>query len=560
MTLSAVSGAMPKPADPAPQTAERRSLARRIILDAVFLGCLADSLLHDGLGVGLFIFMVVVAAVVIGLARRRGTDLEREQLGWMAASLFFAGCFAWRDASDLLFYDFCAMAGAGLILGATLARRSPMPTILGQRVRDLARGAAFTAASMSKGLFPTVRESELGALDLWQRGRAAGVVRAVLLTLPVVLVFGLLFEVADPLFGALLSLPKIDFGLVVTHVLLAATITWLAAGWLQAAFGNVEPNVVRQAKPTITFGTTDVTALLGGVGALFALFIGVQIGWLFGGEQLVRSTTGLSYAEYARHGFFELVMVSLLLLPVLLGTRALIRDDDHRAIRRHQLLALPILVLEGGVIASALGRMALYMNYYGPSTDRLYASVFIVWLAVVFAWFGLTILRGHTRDFAAGMAITGFMTLGGLNAVDPEALVAHLSVERAPTTLLARSSTAPASPIDYSYLGWRLQGDAVDEVIRALIAPPVSPVDSPSRQPEVRARCDAVKSLLLRWEPASTGKGWRGWNLGAWRARTAVREHEAALRNVSCWDEGGERPFGTREKRKPQKGEQDHHE
>jgi hypothetical protein len=214
--------------------------------------------------------------------------------------------------------------------------------------------------------------------------------------------------------------------------------------------------------------------------------------------------------------------------------------------------------------------MALYVHYYGPSTARLYASVFMVWLAIVFVWFGLTVLRGRTRDFAAGMTITGFLTLAGLNLVNPEALVARASVDRAGAALAVTDSIAatshtsttakPSSPIDYLYLTWSLDGDAASEVVRALLAPPVARPSTAAREVEVRSRCDAVRSLLERWGPAARATDWRRWNVGAWRARKEVRSQEAALRAVTCWDAGGELPFGTREQREPVKGEQWYHE
>jgi hypothetical protein len=315
----------------------------------------------------------------------------------------------------------------------------------------------------------------------------------------------------------------------------------------------------------LALGTLDVTAILGSIVALFVIFLSVQVGWLFGGERLVRSTTGLSYAEYARHGFFELVWVTLLLLPVLVGTRAFIRDGDEKAVRRHRMLATPLLVLVAGVMASAMGRMALYVHYYGPSLDRLYASVFMLWLALVFAWFGLTILRGRLHDFAAGMAITGFFTLAALNVVDPEALVARASLERATSALQLADSLpatararATASPIDYGYLTARLDGDAVSEVVRALVTPPVSTLNKPARTAEVRERCDAVRTMLRKWGRYGSENqlDWRRWNVGSWRAQNAVRAHEAALRAVTCVDEAGETPFGMREQHAPVRGEQ----
>lgn len=549
------------------EPSERALLARRILLEALLLGGLGDSLLREGPGIGLSIWSVAFAITLLRLIRRRGDGLRREQIGWLAVMLVFAGFFAWRDSADLLFYDFIATVGAGLLLAATLGAASPMRSILGQRVRDLVRAVVFAVRESVGGLIAPLRESEIGAPTSWYQGRAGAGLRALLLAIPVLLVFGLLFANADPVFGSLLALPDIQLDVIASHVFIAAFVTWATAGWMHGAFATTAPIATKERQQSMSLGTLDVTAILGGLVALFTAFVGVQVGWLFGGERLVRSTTGLSYAEYARHGFFELVWVSLLVLPVLLGTRALIRDADTAAVRRHKLLAVPLLVLVGGVMASALGRMALYVHYYGPSTARLYASVFMGWLAVVFAWFGLTILRGRTRDFAAGMTITGFLTLAGLNVVNPEALVARASIERASSALAVSDSlSAPSratdalrigtSPIDYAYLAHRLDGDAVGEVVSALLAAPVAAAGSGAREDEVRMRCDAVRQLVERWGSRSPATDWRRWDVGAWRAREEVRSHEAALRSVACWDAGRELPFATREQRPPVPGEQ----
>jgi hypothetical protein len=568
-TPSAPSGlAATLDAHPAPT--ERALLARRILLEALFLGGLGDSLLREGPGIGLFLWSVAFAITVVRLIHRHGEGFRREQIGWLAAMLVFAGFFGWRDSAGLLFYDFVATVGAGLLLAATLGAGSPIRSILGQRVRDLARAIAFAVRTSVTGVVGPVRESDIGVRSSWYQGRAPAAVRALILTMPLLLIFGLLFANADPVFGSLLSLPDLQLDVIASHVFIAAFVMWATAGWLHGAFATAARAATPERQPSLSLGTLDVTAILGGLVALFGAFVAVQVGWLFGGEQLVRSTTGLGYAEYARHGFFELVWVSLLVLPVLLGTRALIRDGDTTAVRRHRLLAVPLLVLLGGVMASALGRMALYVHYYGPSTARLYASVFMCWLAIVFVWFGLTILRGRTRDFAAGMTITGFLTLAGLNLVNPDALVARASVERANAALAVTDSLAatahtsgtakPSSPIDYFYLTWGLDADAASEVVRALLAPPVARPSTAAREAEVRSRCDAVRQLLERWGPKARATDWRRWNVGAWQARQEVRSQESALRGVTCWDAGGELPFGTREQRDPVRGEQWYHE
>lgn len=541
--------------------------ARRILLDALFLGGLADALLRDGPGLGLTVWMTVFAVMLLHLVRARGDRLRREQVVWLGTAVLFAATQAWRDSGMLRAVNFLAMLIALAILGATLMHGSLTRSILGQRVRDLAASLGAVVKQVIGGVIPLafVDAAPSTVTQSWRAGRGRAFIRASLLTLPILAVFGLLLGSADPLFERLFSVPSLDWGLVVSHLLVAGFFAWAVGGWLRGALVDERPRVQPAESLGLTLGAIDVTVVLGGLVALFALFVAVQIGWLFGGERLVRSTTGLSYAEYARHGFFELVWVSLLVLPVVLGSRAAIRDDDVVAVRRHQRLSLAVIVLLGGVMASALGRMSLYVHYYGLSSDRLYASVFMGWLALVFVWFASTVLRGRTRDFVAGMTITGFATLATLNVANPEAIVARVNVSRARQALAVEDSASTtarrdASPIDYGYLTTWLDGDATTVVVGALLSPPIAPSRAPARAAEVRERCDAVRNLLRavsrQSDAANDGLSWRSWNADRWRAANAVRAHTAELRQVTCADASGEVPFGDRESRPARPGEQ----
>src|SRR3954451_13472185 len=56
---------------------------------------------------------------------------------------------------------------------------------------------------------------------------------------------------------------------------------------------------------------------LGVLDVLFVAFVAVQATVLFGGHRHVLETEGLTYAEYARQGFWQLLWVSALTLLVL---------------------------------------------------------------------------------------------------------------------------------------------------------------------------------------------------------------------------------------------------
>jgi hypothetical protein len=214
----------------------------------------------------------------------------------------------------------------------------------------------------------------------------------------------------------------------------------------------------------------------------------------------VQVTEGLTYAEYARRGFFELVAAAALVVPVLLAGDWAAADDARRGRLVLRATSTVLVVLLGGVLASAAFRMRLYQNAYGLTEDRLYVSVFMVWLTGVLAWLAVTVLRGRRRGFAFGAIAGGLASVVALHALNPHALIARVNISRA---------TAGAE-IDGSYLN-TLSADAVPTLIARLPALPPS------------ERCRVSEMLEKRWSGERKG-GWRTWNISDARARRLVRE------------------------------------
>jgi hypothetical protein len=217
--------------------------------------------------------------------------------------------------------------------------------------------------------------------------------------------------------------------------------------------------------------------------------------------------------------------VAGLLLPVLLGTQALIPGSDVRTLRFYRRLAVSLTVLLGAVMVSAGARMRLYVQYYGISTDRLYATAFMIWLAIVFVWLAVTVLRSRPRAFATGLVVSGFVVLFTLNVLNPDALVARANLARGGP---GRAGAAGADPRYLASLG----GDAVPVLVSALTAPAI-PVDPAA----TGDRCAAAAILLARWTGetrARMDRNWTQWNVARRRATRAVRAHEAELRQLAC--------------------------
>jgi len=510
----------------------RAVVARRVLRGAVLLGILADPLLrNEPWGLGLLVWMAAFAALAVGLARQGGRPFSRESGVWLGVAVLFAAGLSWRDAGMLHAFDVLAMLAALVLLAMSIAAR-PVPGLAPARVRDLIRAAFGTGLDVATGVVPlAIRDAELHtALRPSSDGRVRRVGRALLITAPILLVFTLLLTRADPVFGSFFTFPDVEVDVLLSHVVIAGFFAWVTAGWLRRsllAHSGVGGEAGTPAAPfPLTLGATDVAIALGALNLLFSAFVIVQIGWLFGGEALVLRTTGLSYAEYARRGFFELTVVAGLLLPVLLAAQALIPDSDFRTLRIFRRLAAPLVLLLGAMMLSAGARMRLYVEYYGISVDRLYATAFMLWLATVFVWLAVTVLRSRPRAFATGLVVSGFAVLFTLNVLNPDALVARANLARGESVV--RTGAAGA---DLRYVA-RLGGDAVPVLVSALTAPNVDVDAAPAAE-----RCAAANILLERWtgeRRARMARSWTQWNLARFRAARAVRAHEAELRQLAC--------------------------
>jgi hypothetical protein len=208
--------------------------------------------------------------------------------------------------------------------------------------------------------------------------------------------------------------------------------------------------------PVFTLGTVETVIILGLVDLLFIAFVAVQVPYLFGGMDLVQNTPDFKLAEYARRGFGELVAVAALVLPMLLLSHWLLRKDAKAVGPVYKVLAGLQILLLFVVMASAVQRLILLTGElgYGMTTVRFYPMVFMTWLAVVFAWFAVTVLREKRNHFAWGALWSAVLVLGATNLLNPDAFIARTNLQ-----LMERGRSFDV------YYNSRLSDDAVPTLI-----------------------------------------------------------------------------------------------
>ncbi|EEP72442.1 conserved hypothetical protein [Micromonospora sp. ATCC 39149] len=270
------------------------------------------------------------------------------------------------------------------------------------------------------------------------------------------LVFGLLLSSADAVFADLLAglLPTVSPGGGVGWLFRLALI---GGGLLGAAYlvvAPADPDRLRTA-PARPVRRLEWAVPLALLDVLFAAFVLVQLTVLFGGSAHVLRTAGLSYAQYARGGFWQLLAVSALTLLVIAGA---IRWAP-RATRADRVLIRVLLgtltALSLVVVASALYRMQVYADAYGATRLRLVVATVELWLGALFVLVGVAVVLLRAGRLPALVVGTAVLALLGLAAVNPDRLVAEHNVDRYRQT----------GRIDVSYLSG-LSADAAPALAR----------------------------------------------------------------------------------------------
>ncbi|GAB1688503.1 DUF4153 domain-containing protein [Krasilnikovia sp. M28-CT-15] len=463
----------------------------------------ALSLPLDRGGVG---WMVTAAIGVTALVVARiapyplAAGAPQPLVSWRAPTLA-PSRYAWSVATVLLLSAGTLRAAGWLFALCVLTAvvTSALAVAGGRSLRGMVVATVLAAFSVLRAL-PWVARG----LARIRRGGTGGsgirVVATVAVSAALLVVFGALFASADAAFSRMLDsiVPDMRVDTVVRWCFIFAVTAGLLSGaaYLRAA----PPDLSGWDRPaTRTVRRLEWAVPLCLLVAMFAVFVAVQLAVLFGGATHVLTTEGLTYSEYARSGFWQLLVVTGLTLLVLAGAARWAPRDSRtdRVLIRAVLGALAALTLV--IVASALHRMDLYADMYGLTRLRVLVSLCELWLGVVFVLVlvaGVRLRGAWLPRVAVG---AGVFALLGLVAANPDGLIADRNVDR----------FVHSHRIDTWYLS-TLSPDAVPAL---------------DRLPQPERDC-ALGPIARRLN--ADPDDWRGMNYGRLRARDLLATRPAA--------------------------------
>jgi hypothetical protein len=434
------------------------------------VGILVDVFLRGGpIGVGAALTIATVTVGLLALA----PDRSPERWAFAGLALLASVGLVIRASPWIVVLDWVAALGfLGLAASAT-----PDHPVVGSSLSRLAfRSGAPPVASAASGPVTLVesmstirrRPRETGSEPSTLQRLAPGVVRGLILAVPTVALLGALLASADGVFASFFDLPTPEVGGVWSHLFLigsgAAAVAGLAR-WTRDPQPAAEPG----RRP---LGPVEALVVLGGMTVLYALFALAQVVATTGGDARVQATTGLTYAEYARSGFFQLLWCAAITIAVLLGLRAMTRPGGPRQQLAVRVLSATTCALTLVVVGTAITRLELYRDAYGLTMLRLACTTFGWVLGVAFVLLGVRMLQTGARDWLPaaylGLAV---VTLGWWNLSNPEARVAETNLQQVATTGL----------LDVDYLD-SLSDDAIPTILGGLDDLP------PDRAGEIRER------------------------------------------------------------------------
>lgn len=180
---------------------------------------------------------------------------------------------------------------------------------------------------------------------------------------------------------------------------------------------SAEQKGVKKANTLVAITFTAVLAII------YALFCGIQIAVFFGGN-VSALPDGYTYAEYAREGFFELLVVSgINLLLVIVSQR---RFAMSRALR---ILLTFISACTYLMIVCSAQRMLLYVSVYGFTFLRLLVLWFLAVLAILMGGTLWTVYHPGFRlfTFSVGVCLAMWLLFAFAR---PDRIAARYNFER----------------------------------------------------------------------------------------------------------------------------------
>lgn len=418
------------------QTTELGSKQRLWFLGfAVLLAVAYDILFWDnGLGINFAIFVVLYLAGFLTLCYKYSLFAQKKAL-FLLAPILVMTVDTQLYSNTLVHYWVPLFILVQLfILTGWLPAKNPSGVLFAIRRIPLIRHFDLAIAQWGNIIRDLSADNGTGSRAVTRR-----IVVGVALALPILFFFGALFYSADQVFAEWVNkidVEMVDLWRVIRTIGLSLLIGGIFYEVAKSGYGFTQNNTQREVKESDPIIVSVILVL---INILFGVFVFIQFRYLFGSSTFITQNE-LTYAEYARKGFFELLVVSGFATII---AQAVYRGYKHlKAMPVLYITALLLLIQTGIIAASAFTRLNLYQDAYGFTVLRLYTEWFILFLFGIFALIGYGIISNmeFRKNFLI-LWVYGLLSLTIVVSMNVDGMIAQKNIDRFIATTTQETET-----------------------------------------------------------------------------------------------------------------------
>lgn len=125
-------------------------------------------------------------------------------------------------------------------------------------------------------------------------------------------------------------------------------------------------------------------SFLSSIALCYVLYLFSQLAYFFSAFRGFLPEGEMTYAQYARKGFFEMCVIAVINLVLVLTALLIARKKNGKVCGAVKALTTFIGVFTIVIISTAISKMVLYIDVYGMTVLRVTTSAFMLFLSIVF--------------------------------------------------------------------------------------------------------------------------------------------------------------------------------
>ena len=412
-----------------PQKASHRDLIF-VILSLVLGFLFCDFIIFGGLGISVPIFLVISYAVVLCYISKGKITLNSDAIITAIPVLLISLCFVFYDNQLLRFFNFNFLIFFSMLNLSYLTGINEYRFFETGSFWDFMKTFfVFPFANLDK----TAKSISVSTKGSKKSSHVLMVIAGIAVISPVAIIIILLLMSSDAGFQTLISGFFKNFKDLwaqnLFKIVIAIILTFPIFSFLYSILNknhNIKIGKLQISKSIKIVDSLFVNSALWVVCMIYVLFMFTQLNYFISAlyNQL---PSGLSYSDYARRGFFELVAVSFINLILIIIAVSFTKQKSDKIKRSSRVTVFALAFLTILIICTAISKMVMYMGFYGLTLLRIYTSWFMVVLFCIFLIICIKTFYKKLKLMRATAIITTLLYIV-LNFANVDALIPQYNI------------------------------------------------------------------------------------------------------------------------------------